>query len=84
MIHTYINRHGYTVEAVRYDGKNLDEVINFCGDNLVFIPGKQEYCIVNKHGNIPLYNDDYIIKFFDGSFNPQLSETFNQMYKIVG
>lgn len=79
----YINKRGLTIEAIHFNSENLKEVMDFCGENLIYIPVKQAYFIVGTEGNWQLYNDDYVIKFQDRSYCPQMSDTFNKMYKQV-
>lgn len=67
MIKKYVNR-PMTIEAIQYDGKNIDEVQNFCHEKI------DEMCSVLEVG-------DYVVKDGHGCFSTCEKNLFQKKYE---
>lgn len=76
-----------TIECMKYNGTNFDEVKKFCGD-VAFInssveTGRNELYIKTLEGNHHASVGDFIIKGVKGEFYPCKPDIFAQTYDIV-
>lgn len=84
------------VEAVQWDGSNLDEIRNFVGDCLIedyieaYEPNQQkkknilfQLEIETLEGNYICDFGDYIIKCVNGEFYPCKPDIFEKTYDVV-
>lgn len=76
------------IEAIQWDGKNLDEIINFVGNNLGPIERRPDYKLKIKtlesgHGYHEVDKFDYIIKGLIGEFYPCKPEVFYKKYEAI-
>lgn len=70
-----------TIEAVQYDGKNIDEIRLFTGkENLVEV-SQDIYSIVTLEGKMLMSVGDYIIKGLKGEFYPCKPDIFHMKYE---
>lgn len=67
------------IEAVRWDGKNYDEVVEFC-PNLLLDPISQSLIIETLEGDIRASIGDWVIKGIQGEFYPCKPDIFNETY----
>lgn len=73
------------VEAVQWTGENLGEIVDFCGDRLFFIEGKQHtfLYIDTLEGSHVCSLNDYIIKGIKGEFYPCKPDIFEATYERI-
>ena len=79
-----------TIEAVKWDGENSEEIIAFCGDSAFTAVESQmgqteteELYIKTLEGNHHASIGDYIIKGVKGEFYPCKPDIFENTYDIV-
>ena len=82
-----------TVEAVIWNGKNKDEIIEFCGYSKfktievgydpVSTNFEEQLFIVTLEGEMKAEKGDYIIKGVRGEFYPCKPDIFKQTYEKV-
>lgn len=70
------------VDAIQYDGDNVDELIEFAGDRLLldFLPQSKAPCLDSVDGTRVILGGDWIIKH-DGSLYYMNDETFKVLYE---
>lgn len=80
------------VEAVRWTGKNREEIRTFCSRDAFFTPARQDtegrttkwsLLIDNHEGIIHAETGDYIIKGVNGEFYPCKPDIFEKTYERV-
>jgi hypothetical protein len=82
------------IEFIQYDGLNIYEVKQFCGENLVFEIYDAAWQVgkgapmVDAHiktleGNMKVSTGDYIIKGVNGEFYPCKPDIFEKTYDIL-
>lgn len=74
-----------TIECVKWDGENLEEVQNFCGTSYIG-GGKDDdkkLVISTLEGDMLASVGDFIIKGVKGEFYPCKPDIFEQTYDIV-
>lgn len=74
-----------TIECVKWDGENLEEVQNFCGTSYIG-GGKDDdkkLVISTLKGDMLASVGDYIIKGMKGEFYPCKPDIFEKTYDIV-
>jgi hypothetical protein len=68
------------VEAVRFNGDNVEEIKEFVGDNLVtIITGV--YSVKTLEGKMMVSKGDYVIKGVKGEFYPCKPDIFHATYE---
>ena len=83
------------VEAIQFDGLNLEEIKLFVGDNLIYDiidtawqVGKGRPHILMKiktlEGDMNVSEMDYIIKGVNGEFYPCKPDIFDKTYELLG
>jgi hypothetical protein len=74
-----------TVECVKWDGENLEEVKNFCGPSYIGggKDGDRKLVISTLEGDMLASVGDFIIKGVKGEFYPCKPDIFEQTYDIV-
>lgn len=76
-----------TIECIKWDGNNKDEVEYFCGKSALFYPnistGTEELSIKTLEGNHHASIGDIIIKGVNGEFYPCKPDIFEKTYNIV-
>lgn len=75
------------IEAVQYDGFNIDEIKEFCGEELESEVrdgiGVVGYFLRTLEGHSYILSDgDYIIKGVQGEFYPCKPDIFEQTYEL--
>ena len=74
-----------TIECVKWDGENLEEIKNFCGTS--YIGGAKDddkkLVISTLEGDMLTSVGDLIIKGVKGEFYPCKPDIFEQTYDIV-
>jgi hypothetical protein len=68
------------VTAIQYDGENLNEVQEFCGDQLQPIEKRPGYEVKLTDGTLVRIND-YIVN--DGSFTVMSRKVFEDKYEAI-
>jgi hypothetical protein len=68
------------IEAVIYDGQNLAEIKDFCGENNLIAEEGYSVAIVTLEGNMVIRPGDYVIKGVEGEFYRCKPEIFAQTY----
>lgn len=82
------------IEAIQWDGFNLEEVKHFVGASLVYdiydtawevgkAPPKVNMKIKTLEGEMQVSKGDYIIKGVQGEFYPCKPDIFEQTYELV-
>ena len=76
-----------TIECLKWNGVNFDEIKEFCGDVAEFHScvetGCDELFIKTLEGNHKATAGDFIIKGVKGEFYPCKPDIFEQTYDIV-
>ena len=82
------------IEAIKWTGYNLNEVIDFVGESLLYeiyddawkvgkAPVMVDMKIKTLEGNMTVSTGDYIIKGVQGEFYPCKPDIFEQTYEPV-
>lgn len=81
------------VEALKFNGSNVNEVRHFCGSSCTVFGYGLEEILPSKHysqiiihtleGDMKVSNNDYIIKGIKGEFYPCKPDIFEQTYELV-
>ncbi len=72
------------IEAVQYDGYNIQELIDFCNDYIRPYKGvDNSITITTKEGDMKAFPDDFIIKGIAGEFYPCDEQIFWKTYEKV-
>jgi hypothetical protein len=75
------------IEAIQWDGSNLDEIKKFTGDHAVVKYGEKDgeaiadLFIHTLEGDMHASKGDYIIKGVHGEFYPCKPDVFSQTYE---
>ena len=87
MMTRFARKKPVTIECMKYDGFNLDEVKKFCGDVAETHPdimrGRDELFIKTLEGNHHASDGDVIIKGVNGEFYPCKPDIFEKTYEFV-
>ena len=70
------------VEAVQYNGNNVQEILNFCGGTAV-VGTLNEITIKTLEGPLDVSEGDFIIKGVEGEFYPCKPDIFEKTYDVV-
>ena len=70
------------VEAVQYNGNNVQEILNFCGGTAV-VGTLNEITIKTLEGPLHVSDGDFIIKGVEGEFYPFKQDIFEKTYDVV-
>lgn len=72
------------IEAIRYDGKNMYEIVKFVGVNCAILREPQKPVLINTlEGSMTANPGDWIIKGVKGEFYPCKPEIFEETYEAV-
>lgn len=71
-----------TIQAIKYDGNNIQEIIDFVGnENLTFSDvGIMQWSIKTLEGDMLISLGDYVIKGVKGEFYPCKPDIFEMTY----
>lgn len=83
------------VDAIQWNGENIEEVKNFVGDTLIYVIYQSDYItryyitkyklmIRTLEGDMYVHEGDYIIKGVEGEFYPCRPDIFEKTYEMVG
>ena len=83
-----------TIEAIKWNGLNIEEIKNFVGDSLDYYihdaawkagvaAPKVEMKIKTLEGEMNVSEGDYVIKRVNGEFYPCKPNVFEKTYEIV-
>ena len=70
------------IEAVQYNGNNVQEILNFCGGTVV-VGMLNEITIKTLEGPLHVSEGDFIIKGVEGEFYPCKPDIFEKTYDVV-
>lgn len=70
------------IEAVQYNGNNVQEILNFCGGTVV-VGMLNEITIKTLEGPLHVSDGDFIIKGVEGEFYPCKPDIFEKTYDVV-
>ena len=70
------------IEAVQYNGNNVQEILNFCGGTVV-VGMLSEITIKTLEGPLRVSDGDFIIKGVEGEFYPCKPDIFEKTYDVV-
>ena len=70
------------IEAVQYNGNNVQEILNFCGGTAV-VGMLSEITIKTLEGPLRVSDGDFIIKGVEGEFYPCKPDIFEKTYDVV-
>ena len=70
------------IEAVQYNGNNVQEILNFCGGPVV-VGMLNEITIKTLEGPLHVSDGDFIIKGVEGEFYPCKPDIFEKTYDVV-
>ncbi len=82
MVKNYTKR-PVTIQAVQYTGDNIDEIIDFVGEENMFISsfsGIENHYIKTLEGNHFMSKGDYVIRGVEGEFYPCKEHIFKKTY----
>lgn len=84
MVQKYIKK-PIIIEAIQYDGKNIEEVCDFIDSDVRIIYTKdfKKIEIPTLEGNMQAIPSDFIIKGINGEYYPCKEEIFNKTYEIL-
>lgn len=74
------------VEAVKWDGTNADEIINWAGEECIFKKGPKNVIFltfITLEGTMDAQIGDFIIKGINGEFYPCKPDIFYKTYEEV-
>ena len=76
------------IEAVQWNGDNLDEIIQFADKKNLMVKFKQnakapELKIKTLEGNMEASFDDYIIRGLRGEYYPCKPDVFEKKYELI-
>ena len=71
------------IEAVQYNGNNVQEILNFCGGTSVVVGMLSEITIKTLEGPLHVSEGDFIIKGVEGEFYPCKPDIFEKSYDLV-
>lgn len=72
------------IEAVQWNGENIEEIDYFAGSNIVYISiPKRLLKVRTAEGIITAVTGDYIIKDSSGKFYSCKPETFKEKYILI-
>ena len=69
-----------TIQAVQFNGDNIQEIIDFVGQQNISNDGIMGYSINTLEGNMLISDGDYVIKGVKGEFYPCKEEIFKMTY----
>lgn len=70
------------IEAIQWNGSNLEELVGFVGAKTIEMIGKTPY-IKTLEGKMMVSEGDYVIKSVEGEFYPCKPNIFEQTYEKV-
>ena len=70
------------IEAVQYNGNNVQEILNFCGGTAV-VGMLSEITIKTLEGPLHVSDGDFIIKGVEGEFYPCKPDIFEKTYEVI-
>ena len=70
------------VQAVEYNGNNVQEILNFCGGTAV-VGMLNEITIKTLEGPLHVSEGDFIIKGVEGEYYPCKPDIFEKTYDVV-
>ena len=70
------------IEAVQYNGNNVQEILNFCGGTAV-VGMLSEITIKTLEGPLHVSEGDFIIKGVNGEYYPCKPDVFEKTYDVV-
>ena len=71
------------IEAVQWNGTNVDEVADFMGRSAVMTDGDDRFHIPTLEGDIWASEGDFIIKGVKGEFYPCKPDIFYMTYEEI-
>jgi hypothetical protein len=71
------------IEAVKFDGENGEEVLEFCGNDNARWTSNTSLYIYTLEGDMHVSPGDYIIKGVKGEFYPCKPDIFDATYEEV-
>ena len=69
-----------TIQAVQFNGDNIQEIIDFVGQEKISNDGIMGYSINTLEGNMLIGDGDYVIKGVKGEFYPCKEDIFKMTY----
>ncbi len=71
------------IEAEQYDGENYQYLIDWIGDDAVYLDQAGNLSIRTLEGRLHVTQDDWIIKGVKGEFYPCKPDIFAATYELV-
>lgn len=71
------------IEAVKYNGNNIMEIINFVDKNPILIGSKGILIIKTLEGNMKAPIGSYIVRGVEGEYYPCRGDIFEKTYEEV-
>ncbi len=71
------------IEALEFNGKNHDEIADFCKPNTVKVGGGYTLLIPTLEGEMIAKTGDFIIKGLRGEFYPCKPDVFHKKYESI-
>jgi len=81
-VYTY-ERVPVQVQALRYDGGNMEELKSFAGDDIQTMADGEPY-VYTLEGTMIISVGDYVVKGIKGEFYPVKPAIFAKIYKMIG
>ena len=86
MINFYKYKNDPGIKAIQWDGENVDDVIELCGDDATVTPkfatGENELYIVTYFGIVHLVKGDYVAKI-SGEICVYSEDSFNSIFELI-
>ena len=71
------------IQALQYLREdNIFEIQDFVGEDLIYLPEKNEYAIKTLEGQMIVSKNDFIIKGINNEFYPCKPDIFEKTYEI--
>ena len=86
MINFYKYKTNPIIKAIQWNGDNVDDVIELCGDDATITPkfatGENELYVATDFGIVHLEKHDYIVKI-SGEICVYSEESFNSIFELI-
>jgi len=73
-----------TIQAVQFNGENIQEIIDFVGQDNISADDVMGWSIKTLEGNMLISHGDYVIRGIKGEFYPCKEDIFNMTYDEAG
>lgn len=86
MINKYKYKNHPVIEAIQWNGNNVDDITELCGDeatiNPKFATGENELYIATDFGIVHVKRNDYVVKI-NNEICVYSEESFNDVFELI-